>query len=313
MAPTPPPTDAPACSGELARTWVAGDGVSIAYRLTRSAADPPPGGRRAVVLVHGMASNLTRWSEFVATTKLGQQWDVLRIDLRGHGDSLTRGRVDMGTWCNDLAEILAREGITRVVLVGHCLGANLSLQFAGLKPELVLGLVLIEPMLPRALAGALGWAVRLRPLLRAALPLLLGLAALGLHRRRLLRLDLQALDAAARQTQARTGHFPEARFASTWEDLKSFPFVIYVQDLIAVTGPWPELSGIAAPTLVLLASGSGLGALEPTRQALAALPRGRIRLVDAQHWIPTEQPEALRLAVEQCCASLAQTAGAAPA
>src|SRR2546422_4679093 len=31
---------------------------------------------------HGLGSNLTRWSEFVANTSLRADWDILRPDLR---------------------------------------------------------------------------------------------------------------------------------------------------------------------------------------------------------------------------------------
>src|SRR2546422_2121475 len=41
---------------------------------------------------HGLGSNLTRWSEFVANTSLRADWDILRPDLRGHGGSLDRDR-----------------------------------------------------------------------------------------------------------------------------------------------------------------------------------------------------------------------------
>jgi len=286
---------------EAARSLLTRDGVRLAYWLTpareRAAASP----RRAVLLLHGMASNHTRWSEFCARTRLSASWDLLRLDLRGHGDSLVRGRVDMSIWCEDLAEILAQEGIDETVVVGHCLGANLALHFANRMPEKVRGLVLIEPMLPEALTGQLAAAARWRPLFQALVPFLRLAAKLGLHRRCLRALDLEALDRQARETLARTGEFPAARFASVREDLQSLPLVIYLQDLIAVTGPLPALSRIDAPALVLLAGGGGFGDTAATARALAPLPHGEIRRIAAQHWIPTEQPEALREAVEQWC------------
>ena len=93
----------------------------VAYRLWR-----PGGPRRVVVLLHGLASNATRWSELVAHTSLRADWDLLRLDLRGNGASVWRGRLGMREWCADLAEILDAEGCARGVLVGHCLGANVA-------------------------------------------------------------------------------------------------------------------------------------------------------------------------------------------
>src|SRR3989449_8514675 len=94
---------------------------------------------------HGLGSNLTRWSEFVANTSLRADWDILRPDLRGHGGSLDRGRIGMDEWCADLAAVLEAERAPRAVVAGHCLGANIAVEFARRDPGAVLGLLLIEP------------------------------------------------------------------------------------------------------------------------------------------------------------------------
>ncbi len=126
---------------ESTRTFAAAGGTVIAYRLWR-----PGAPRKTIILIHGLASNLTRWSEFVAATGLTGSWDLLRLDLRGHGGSLQRGRIGMNEWCADLAAILRAESVPQAVLVGHCLGANVALWFAHHHPEATQGLVLIEPM-----------------------------------------------------------------------------------------------------------------------------------------------------------------------
>jgi pimeloyl-ACP methyl ester carboxylesterase len=284
---------------EAARNFTTGDGARLAYRLSR-----PGAPRRTLVLLHGLASNLTRWSEFVETTRLGAGWDILRLDLRGHGGSLHRGRVGMDVWCDDLTALLAAEGVERAVLVGHCLGADLALWFAHRQPGRVAGLVLIEPMFREALAGTLARVAALRPLLAAlALPLRL-LAALGLHRRRLAALDLAVLDRAARESMTASGAFPQARYASPLEDLRSLPTSIYLQDLVAVTGPLPRLASIRTPVLAILSAGGTFSDPETTARLLALLPDCRIVRIAAQHWIPTEQPQAMRAAIEAWCDAL---------
>jgi pimeloyl-ACP methyl ester carboxylesterase len=126
---------------DIPRTLRRADGVPLAYRLWRPG---PP--RRLIVLVHGLASNHTHWTEFVRATHLRESWDLLRLDLRGFGGSLARGRVGVDIWCEDLAAIMRAEGATRAVVVGHCLGANVALHVAARDPASVAGLVLIEPM-----------------------------------------------------------------------------------------------------------------------------------------------------------------------
>lgn len=280
----------------LTRELQVSDGATIAYKLWR-----PGAPRRTFVALHGLASNMTRWSEFAATTRLVASWDILSLDLRGHGGSLFRGKVGFDEWCGDLAEVLNAEGITETVLLGHCLGANLALWFAQRHPGLVRGMVLIEPMFRAALAGEMLKTVRLRPWIAALLPFLRGIAALGIHRRRLDELDLEQLDREARAAMASQGEFPVARYASIRDDLRGVPLAVYLQDLLAVTGPLPELSGLAVPTLALLSAGTAFTDPEITARELAALPDGRVVHLDAQHWIPTEQPEAMRRAIEEWC------------
>jgi len=278
------------------RKALAGDGTGISYRIHR-----PGRPRRTIVALHGLASNLTRWSEFAAATRLAGSWDILSLDLRGHGGSLFRGRIGFDEWCGDLSAVLAAEGVTEVVLLGHCLGANLALWFAQRCPETVRGMVLIEPMFRAALAGEMLKTVRLRPWIAALLPFLRGIAALGIHRRRLDALDLESLDRESRVAMASQGEFPVARYASIRDDLRGVPITVYLQDLLAVTGPLPELSGLAVPTLALLSAGTAFTDPEITARELVALPDCRVVHLDAQHWIPTEQPEAMRRAIEEWC------------
>lgn len=284
-------------TGETLRSFTARDGAVIAYRLRRPAAP-----RRTLVLLHGLASNLTRWSEFVATTRLSGSWDILRLDLRGHGGSLWRGRIGMEIWCEDLAALLRAEGVPRAVLVGHCLGANAALHFAQRVPGAVAGLVLIEPMFREALRGPLARVAALRPLLSLLAPALRGVAALGLHRRHLAPLDLAELDREARAAmRCADGAFPEERYASPWEDLRSLPAAAYCQDLLAVTAPLPDLSNLNAPSLAILSTGAAFSDPQLTARRLASLPDCRLVRLEARHWIPTEQPKAMRETIEAWC------------
>ena len=98
---------------DIARTLRTTDGVTLAYRLWRPG---PP--RRLILLVHGLASNHTRWTEFVRTTRLRKSWDLLRVDLRGFDGSLTRRQVGLEVWSRDLGAILKAENAPRAVVWG---------------------------------------------------------------------------------------------------------------------------------------------------------------------------------------------------
>ncbi len=279
---------------DAARSLRTADGATLAYRLWR-----PGAPRRTLLLIHGLASNLTRWWAFMAHTRLRERWDILRVDLRGHGGSHWRGRIAMHLWCDDLAAILRAERTPPAVIAGHCLGANVALWFAQRVPQATAGLVLIEPMFREALAGTLAHVARLRPLIIPAVLAVRAANALGLYRRRLETLDLEALDREAHSG----GEFPEAKYASPWEDLKSLPSAVYLQDMMAVTGPLPELAAIDIPSLVLLSRGAALSDPEVAARRVRALRDLQLVQLEARHWIPTEQPEAMRRAIDDWCAA----------
>jgi pimeloyl-ACP methyl ester carboxylesterase len=283
------------------RNRMARDGVTLAYRAVR-----PEGARRALVLLHGAASNHTRWWDFIGRTRLARDWILIAPDLRGHAGSVYRGRVDMRRWGEDLEAILDAEGIARAVVGGHCLGANLALWFARQAPRRTAGLVLIEPMFRTALRGRLALAARLRPLLVPLAAAARALARAGLYRRRLEPLDLERLDRAARATAAAGGRFPVERYGDLFQDLRTTPAATYVQDLLEVTGPLPDLRLIAVPALALVSSGRAVSDPGLTEHLLSALLLCEIVRIDAHHWIPAEKPDAMREAIDRWCESLAR-------
>lgn len=274
------------------------DGAVLGYRIWQ-----PGAPRRVLVLLHGVASNMTRWSEFVAKTTLRDSWDLLRVDLRGNGLSVHRGRIGMNEWCADLAAILDAEGYPQAVIAGHCLGAHIALDFAVRHPQRTAGLVLVEPTLRQALVGRMRQVARLRPLFGVAVWLIRVLNAAGIHRRRLEPLDLEELDRRTRSAISAGGAAEAllARYASPWLDLRSTPGAAYLQALIATSSKPPELSAITVPVLALLSSASTFSDPAITRKILAELPACHIVMLDARHWIPTEQPDAMRWAIEDWC------------
>ena len=287
---------------DVARALQRPDGAVIAYR--RSSASTASAG--LIVLIHGMASNMTRWSEFVRNTTLRNTWDIVRLDLRGHGASLVRQHLGMRLWCEDIAAILDAEQHRHAVLVGHCLGANIALQFASRFPQQARGLVLIEPILPAAQSGPLRAVRVLRPAIATLAAGVRMLNRMGVLRRRIPALDLEDLDRITRRAMA-TDHNAESlmrRYASPRQDLRYMPSANYLDDLLAVSGPLPPLAEVRSPSLVLLSTGAAFSDLERTRELLARLSGSRLLTLDSRHWIPTEAPDAMRQAIEHWCTGL---------
>jgi pimeloyl-ACP methyl ester carboxylesterase len=268
-------------------------GTSLFYRRWPGPAE------RTLVMFHGLASNGTRWREFadLAHTQCG--WRILCPDLRGHGRSTYRGKLTSRHWMDDLLAMLDREGCERAVIGGHCLGANLAMRMALHHPDRVSGLVLVEPMLPSALHGPLRFIRPIRWLLPALAWPVRALNALGVHRRKLPVLDLSELDRNTRAAMAEHGSHEAmlGRYAKPNKDMFYMPVATYLQSLYQVLCEVGPIEHIEHPALALLSGGALLADPDKSREQLASMSGTRIEQIDALHWIPTEQPEAMTRAI----------------
>ena len=97
-----------------------------------------------LLFLHGFGNDAHVW-DWVAPA-LAQHYRVLALDHRGHGrsDRDPEGRYDHETMARDVAAALESLGAQRVVLVGHSLGGRVAMRFAGLFPEQVAGLVIVD-------------------------------------------------------------------------------------------------------------------------------------------------------------------------
>lgn len=282
---------------DSARTLVASDGARLAYRLWRTDVS----GGRLLLLLHGAASNHTRWSELVANTRLKAGWDILRPDLRGNGESMTRNGQDFATWCRDLLEILDAEGRHAAVVAGHSLGAQIALHLATRAPDRVRGLVLIDPVFRSALTGSLRRVSRWELLMRWAVVAVCCLNRVGLRRSRIPGRDLRELDEETRR--ALQGPDPREviakRYSSLGLILRHMPTANYLRQLLATVAPLPSLTDIRCPVLVLLSGGITFADLAVNREEIAALRNARTVILPANHWPLTETPDEVRGAIEE--------------
>jgi pimeloyl-ACP methyl ester carboxylesterase len=97
-----------------------------------------------VVLLHGLMGNVETWRD--TTTHLETGFRVVAYDARGHGRSDKPddpSAYSQELLVADLQGLLDRLGLDRCTLVGHSMGAGVSLNFALKHPERCLGLVLV--------------------------------------------------------------------------------------------------------------------------------------------------------------------------
>lgn len=134
--------------------------------------------RTGVVLTHGFTGN-PRATRPLAELLHGLGHTVDLVRLPGHGSTVRDlGRTRYRDWRRTVEEALDRTAAEcdRVVLVGHSVGATLSLDLASARPDDVAGVVAINALvldrteLLARLAPALQWVLPMVPRDAAGLP-----------------------------------------------------------------------------------------------------------------------------------------------
>ncbi len=258
------------------------------------------------MLLHGLASNHTRWSEFVEQTSLAATHDLLTPDLRGHGEGASvSDHGDLDRWVNDLAESLNGTGHERAVIVGHSLGAQVAMHFAAKHPERTTSLFLIDPVLRTALLPQNQWIRTASPVFSAAAAAIRLANRAGIYRRRIEPLDLRELDRVARialESPENTEAFIK-QYSSTRADLKHIHTAQYLQDVVELLRPAPDFARLRCPVRVLLSTGATFAGESATRRDFSALANVSFAAIDCHHWPVTERPDEVRLAIESWVAS----------
>lgn len=110
------------------------NGITLGY-------DDQGGGTDALVLMHGHPFDRTMW-----TPQRGEfarwGWRVVVPDLRGYGESeVVPGVTPLETLARDVAELLDRLGLDRVVIGGLSMGGQTAMEFFRLFPERVRAMI----------------------------------------------------------------------------------------------------------------------------------------------------------------------------
>lgn len=104
-----------------------------------------------VLFLHATGFNAVTYQSILEP--LGARMHAAAVDLRGHGRSrLPANPRKMKSWNkyrDDVIHILEKTAPEGAVLGGHSMGATVALLVAGKRPDLVKGLVLVDPVLLR--------------------------------------------------------------------------------------------------------------------------------------------------------------------
>jgi pimeloyl-ACP methyl ester carboxylesterase len=209
-----------------------------------------------LILVHGGRDHCRNW-DWVAR-ELRSEFHIIAPDLRGHGDSAPSpsGDYSMSAFLYDLAQFIHGQKLAPVRIIAHSLGGAIALRYAGVYPELVEKLVVIEGLGPSpamiAERGARGPAERYRTWIQAERDL-----AARLPRR------YATIEEALSRMQAENRHLTDdqARYltihgmAQNEDGTFSWKFDNYVRSFAPVDltpkQTWALWSEITCPTLLI--------------------------------------------------------------
>ena len=129
----------PAAPGSFAdRFWTSRDGLKLHFRDYSGRADRPP-----LLCLPGLTRNARDFAH--VAERLAGEWRVLCPDLRGRGDSAyARDSASYNPlqYADDIALLIAAEGLSRVVALGTSLGGILTMLLAMSGPERLAGALL---------------------------------------------------------------------------------------------------------------------------------------------------------------------------
>src|SRR6476661_4578496 len=106
-------------------------------------------GPRTVLAVHGITASAMAWPAVAAA--LPEDWSLVAVDLRGRGASRDLpGPYGLGVHAGDVAEVASvlRKDGDGLVLLGHSMGAYVSVLAASERPDLYDRVVLVDGGVP---------------------------------------------------------------------------------------------------------------------------------------------------------------------
>jgi len=126
------------CGPDLIGVTPSSDGVPISYSVYGE-------GETALVFVHGWSCDSRYWMKQVPF--FSKKFRVVTVDLAGHGHSgMDRETYTMEAYGADVAAVVERLDLDRVVLIGHSMGGTVIAEGALLLTERVIGLIGVDTL-----------------------------------------------------------------------------------------------------------------------------------------------------------------------
>ncbi len=269
-------------------------GGPVHHQVHPGPADAPP-----LVLVHGLGGSHLNWS--LVASGLAEHGTVWTLDLPGFGGTEPAGRATTVQANAALLVRFVREVVGEpVVLVGNSMGGMISILATAAAPDLVRGLVLVDPSVPPAGMSGIDPAVT-TAFVAGALPGF-GARALAVRRRRLgsrgmtvasLRLCGVDPEAVPAELLDRSAALVDARVDPEGMDRG---FITAARSLVLVNARparyWATMAGIKVPVLLMHGSVDRLVPVGSARRVARRNPTWRyVELAAVGHVPQLHVPE----------------------
>ncbi|MFI1000298.1 alpha/beta fold hydrolase [Streptomyces galbus] len=230
---------------------------------------PRDGGGVPLVFVHGWTANRHRWDHQVA--HFARRRRVVRLDLRGHGDSGGAGVRSIGELARDVIALLDHLEIERCVLVGHSMGGMIAQTIALEHPARVERMVLVNSIGRMAYSRARG--------------LLMAVSTLVPFK----------LFVAANIRRAFAPGYPREEVRRYIRDSADTPREVVMTLYGAMRGfdVLDRAAEIRTPTLMVHGYHDVQLPVGQMLELAAAYPDATVRVLDAGHELPVEKPAEL--------------------
>jgi 3-oxoadipate enol-lactonase len=247
------------------------DGTELAYFID-DFTDP---WRKAstVLMVHGLAESSESWRAWVP--HLARDFEVVRVDLRGYGQSTSMAgdyhwRFDQVV--ADLIEILDALELERTHVVGAKIGGTFGLGLAARHPDRVISLAAVGA--PASLTSFAERAPTWREQIRMG--------------------GVRPWAQATMEGRLGTG-LPKAA-VDWWVDLMSKTSASTLEgflQMVPTVDVTSELPRVRCPTLVVTTTGSGLGSVDAVRAWQQTIPNSRLaELPGNSYHVAASDPDA---------------------
>ncbi|MFI9829115.1 alpha/beta fold hydrolase [Streptomyces sp. NPDC051913] len=247
------------------------DGAALTY----DDEGPRDGGGVPLVFVHGWTANRHRWDHQLA--HFAEKRRVIRLDLRGHGESGGAGVRTIAELADDVLALLDHLEIERCVLVGHSMGGMIAQTITLAHPERVERLVLVNSIGRMTYSRGRG--------------LLLGVSTLVPFK----------LFVATNIQRAFAPGYPRDEIRAYVKASADTPreVVMTLYGAMRAFDVLDRVGEIGVPTLMI----HGYHDIQlPVRQMLRmakAYRDAEVRIIDAGHELPVEKPEELTRALDR--------------